>query len=954
MLPWKKMLIVALFVFFTGFAYLAQEYGSYFLGSIIGAPKTVLQDYTCPNASFAFEVSPVPGLFAYQKGNSEFNRKEILKLNEKNYGLTAWFSYDKAFAEAAKAKLIDQIAYERNPSQYLVNVYSTIKDDKSIHAAADFVTKQLSADNVHLPTVYPYAAGYVVDAVSNNPSYGNFVSVCSDLTDGQKKLRILYSVAHLDSLSVSAGQTITAGQELGKIGSTGHASGVHAHVTIMPDLTWVPGYRQVYNAGYKFYFPTSVPEALVKAIDPVSVILNPDMAYSIVLDDSKRQAIFNNADQYITSLNNTIAFSGANIVLNPLPSPAPNAQKVLSGLRVSTGQDKVRVGESISVTVEALDQSGVLLPGINQNVNVVLSSPTAQGSGIKSLQNGQAIFQVTNSTPGELTIQVSNEGSMSAEKKVSFRDQLKFFEITAPQKTLIGNPVVMAIRPMGVVGAVITDSITATLSSFPQTFASQTVSLTAGRGEFTFPASEEGIFQISVSAEGVEEKVQIVVEKPAPVILPTAPVGMINPNQQPETSNQKPVAPSLITILPGAEYRVYDRQGETLVVFNDQKVGDDYPVGITFTVPKFTDAVSVFSGLTSRAFPDSGELKLTKFQQGQSSVSYFPKLQTEDSYKKIVTFTDGLKAHELIVTFSPRSKYVFTDVIPGITDPELVSAVQALKDSGVSKGNPDGSFGVDDPLNRASAATLLIRAFYSDVKLDQLKFGSTGFKDVSPKAWYAPAIFFASQAQYDGEEKAVFLRGSQGKAFPDGSVKIEEFVTMIIRVLGLEGSLKHSKPWYESAMEKSIELGLITEQDRSLIAKPLTRAMVAKILVKALQVESKLHVTLAPEDQAGQAKKVEETLNAVSQISNAEPPIKNIASVVDPFFHAVELSWDSTSPGPFVLLRSLVGDSLPEVQIGTTNTRSYRDTTAETGKTYRYRIAVSGSSLLSAEVEVKL
>jgi hypothetical protein len=66
------------------------------------------------------------------------------------------------------------------------------------------------------------AAGTVVDVVSGTTGYGNHVRV--DHGGGWTSL-----VAHLSAFSVTRGQFVTAGTELGKVGSTGNSSGPHLH-----------------------------------------------------------------------------------------------------------------------------------------------------------------------------------------------------------------------------------------------------------------------------------------------------------------------------------------------------------------------------------------------------------------------------------------------------------------------------------------------------------------------------------------------------------------------------------------------------------------------------------------------------------------------------------------------------------------------------------------------------
>lgn len=889
-LPWKKIILVVIALFLTGFSLIVQEYAEYFLGAIIGEEKFVLQEYSCPQSPFAFEVSPIPQLFSYVKGDPEANRKEMLRLVKNNLGLTAWFSYDKGFDQAGKVKLIDKISYEKNEEQYAASVYEAIRKDQSIHAAADFVTAQLSADNPNLATVFPYAVGYVVDAATGSVGYGNYVSVCSDLTDGVKTLRVLYSVAHLQSLSVSAGQMVKAGDVLGNIGSTGKSTATHAHIMIMPDLKWGLQYREKYNGGYKFYYPNAVREVLVKSIDPVSVMLNPDMAYSIVLDEARRQKIFESPEQYFLGLGNLVAFAGASVIADvgvgtvdaPLPITVP---KTFTSFRVTVPQDSAKSGELISVMVEALDQFGAVFPLPTQDLNVVLSSPTATVQGSKSINNGIASFQVTNTNGGEVIVQVSNYGSISAEKRVVF--------VAAP--VTITPPPSPPATPLPL------------------------------RDPSTSPSSE----------------VPLGSARDDRVMSPTAPILI-----------HRALTP--IVILPGDQYRVHEKDNRVLIVFNDREIKDDFPVEIKFTVPEDTGAVSIITGLSPNYFPDNAELKLGKFKPGQPSVSYYPKYAgSEDSYKKIVAWKDGEVLDEYAFTWSPLSLNLFTDVVKGITDVETYAAVKALKAAGVAKGNPDGSFGVDKPVNRASAVTLLIRAFYSDVRLDELKIKKVKFKDVPITAWYSSAIWFASQARYERESKPVFLKGSNGQAMPDANVKIEEMTTMILRILDVP--LPATNPWYEAAIKRSIDEGIIVEADRQLIDKPLPRGKVAVMVVNALKLAEKM--TGAPQSSVEVPAPILSQPSATSEPTlappPAEPPKPKVYGLKSGFFNnRVILAWESDFEGPFTVSRQDLSGGGEEV-LGTVNARVYFDNPENKGREYRYHVKFPGDEK-GEEIMVKV
>ncbi len=76
-------------------------------------------------------------------------------------------------------------------------------------------------------------AGKVIIAkYGYNGGYGNYVQI-----DHGNGLNTLY--AHMSSLSVSAGQTVNAGDKVGNIGSTGNSTGPHLHFSVIVNGTFV-------------------------------------------------------------------------------------------------------------------------------------------------------------------------------------------------------------------------------------------------------------------------------------------------------------------------------------------------------------------------------------------------------------------------------------------------------------------------------------------------------------------------------------------------------------------------------------------------------------------------------------------------------------------------------------------------------------------------------------------
>lgn len=92
------------------------------------------------------------------------------------------------------------------------------------------------------PTGDPVYAmwGGTVTSKSWGSAYGTHVVIDHDhLPDGSPGLWAVY--AHLSSRSVSSGQRVEAGQQIGKSGATGNVTGPHLHVEVQRDSSWQQG-----------------------------------------------------------------------------------------------------------------------------------------------------------------------------------------------------------------------------------------------------------------------------------------------------------------------------------------------------------------------------------------------------------------------------------------------------------------------------------------------------------------------------------------------------------------------------------------------------------------------------------------------------------------------------------------------------------------------------------------
>ena len=73
--------------------------------------------------------------------------------------------------------------------------------------------------------VYATRAGKVISAVTSNSGYGIYVLI--DHGDGYSSL-----YAHMSARYVSAGDSVSKGQMIGRVGSTGNSTGPHLHFEI--------------------------------------------------------------------------------------------------------------------------------------------------------------------------------------------------------------------------------------------------------------------------------------------------------------------------------------------------------------------------------------------------------------------------------------------------------------------------------------------------------------------------------------------------------------------------------------------------------------------------------------------------------------------------------------------------------------------------------------------------
>lgn len=190
------------------------------------------------------------------------------------------------------------------------------------------------------------------------------------------------------------------------------------------------------------------------------------------------------------------------------------------------------------------------------------------------------------------------------------------------------------------------------------------------------------------------------------------------------------------------------------------------------------------------------------------------------------------KTHQLAITktliFTLLLGAFYFPVNRSFADDIYLPYAQALNEIGVLEGTDKG-FELDRAPTRLEGLILFIKLLGEQDELTSIQTFTTAFDDVpgwgSAYAEYAHAMGYTS-----GIAKRTF--GSNLE------IQAKSYITYLLRALGYETEINDFQ--WSTALEDAVRLGLITEEDKSILSQEdFTRGHVAYLSYKALKTQTK-------------------------------------------------------------------------------------------------------------------
>ena len=180
-----------------------------------------------------------------------------------------------------------------------------------------------------------------------------------------------------------------------------------------------------------------------------------------------------------------------------------------------------------------------------------------------------------------------------------------------------------------------------------------------------------------------------------------------------------------------------------------------------------------------------------------------------------------------------RSKKVFRDA----DEIENETAVQFLQQRGILDGYDDGSFGPQNPINRAESLKVLLTALGQEPN----EVTEQEFSDVPVDAWYAGYVNKAKEEGIvDGYEDGTFQPAKTVNQVELLKIAFESFGIDLsdYEVTGLPDGLEENA-WYAPYLQYALDNGLIDEDDVA-PDEGMTREMFSEVIYRLIQQQDAL------------------------------------------------------------------------------------------------------------------
>lgn len=170
---------------------------------------------------------------------------------------------------------------------------------------------------------------------------------------------------------------------------------------------------------------------------------------------------------------------------------------------------------------------------------------------------------------------------------------------------------------------------------------------------------------------------------------------------------------------------------------------------------------------------------------------------------------------------------------------EDIDCVAELEKYSVIKGDPDGNMRLSDNLSRGEAVTLLVRV-YGFTPEASIATPANEFSDME-NHWACNAAMIAKSLR--------IIKADRGDAFsPDESIQSEDFIQMIIRLLGYEELADRRGGNPIGYLTVASQLG-VTKGVSVATGQPITREEATKLLCNSLDIPLMVQTSFGAEGE---------------------------------------------------------------------------------------------------------